>query len=227
MIASYTSSGCRSSFILSTLLRVWPSLRNCMEKKPLVDVLHVQIRNSGLRTRVPGVTVLARGHGVAVLPVQPTLVLVEPGPASGPGVLVRVHGPRLRLAPDALVPLVEERVDRHLVLLDVIPHLLVRPVGERRDLGGPVALFPGDDPGAHPLGGLLPADTGHPGVVAAQGPLQRLDLADLAAQIGGAGAQLLTVALDLFLDGERGPQHLQRQLVAPHDLLTELRGLFE
>src|SRR5215212_2297484 len=184
-------------------------------------------RNSGLRTRVPGVTVLARWYGLAVLPVQPTLVLVEPGPASGPGVLVRVHGPRLRLAPDALVPLVEERVDGHVVLLDVIPHLLVGPVGERRDLGGPVALLPGDNPRVRPLRGLIPADAGHPGHVPAQSPLQGLDLAYPAAQVWGAGAHLLAVALDLLLDGERRSQHLERQLVAPHDLLAELRGLPE
>src|SRR5829696_9882774 len=110
-------------------------------------------RRSGLRARVP-----VRAPDLTVIPVQPTLVLVEPGPAPGPGVLVRVHGPRLRLAPDALVPLMEERVDGHIVLLHVVPHLLVRPAGERRDLGGPVALLPNDRPRVGPLGGLLPAD---------------------------------------------------------------------
>src|SRR3712207_2349567 len=158
---------------------------------------------------------------------QPTLVLIEPGPASGPGVLVRVHGPRLRLTPDALVPLVEERVDGHVVLLHVVPHLLVRPPGERRDLGGPVALLPNDRPRVGPLGGLLPADTCHPGAVALERPLQGLDLADLAAQVGGTGAHPLTVALDLLLDGERRSQNLKRQLVPPHDLLAEFRGLLE
>src|SRR5215213_3107973 len=187
----------------------------------------VQFRNSDLRARVPGATVLARGHGLAVLPVQPTLVLAEPGPAPGPGVLVWVYGPRLRLAPDALVPPVQQRVDGHTMLPDVVPHLLVGPVGERRDLGGPVALLPGDDPRVRPLGGLIPADAGHPGLVAAQSPLQGLDLAHPAAQVGGAGAYPLAVALDLLLDGERRPQHLERQLVAPHDLFAELRGLPE
>src|SRR5829696_10473384 len=184
-----------------------------MEKRPLVKMLRVQFRNSDLRARVPGDTVLARGHGLTVLPVQPTLALAEPGPAPGPGILVRVYRPRLRFAPDALVPLVQQRVDGHVVLLDVVPHLLVGPVGERRDLGSPVALLPGDNPRVRPLRGLIPADAGHPGVVAAQSPLQGLDLAYPAAQVWGAGAHLLAVALDLLLDGERRSQHLERQLV--------------
>src|SRR5215212_7260230 len=177
-----------------------------------------------LGARVP---VLARGHGLAVVPVQPTLVLVEPRPATGPRVLVRMHGPRLRLAPDAPVPLVQQRVDRNVVRFNVVPHLLFRPVGERCDLGRPVALLPRDDPRVRPLGGLLSPDACHPGVIATQGPLEWLDLADLAAQLGRARAHLLAVALDLFLQRERRLQDLQRKLVAPHDLLAELRSLPE
>src|SRR5918998_2916100 len=184
--------------------------------------------NSGLRASAPATAAVpARGQGLAVVPVQPALVLVEPSPASRPGVLVGVHGSRLRLAPDALVPLVQQRVYRHVVLLDVVPHLLVCPVGERRDLGRPVTLLPRDGPGVRPLGRLVPAYTRHPRVVAPEGPLQRLDLADLATQVGGAGAQLLAVALDLLLERKRGLQDLERQLVAPHDLLAKLGGLPE
>src|SRR5215210_1065010 len=156
-----------------------------------------------------------------------TLRLVDSGPPAGPGILVVVHGPRLRLAADALVALMQERVYGHIVRPHVIPHLRFRPIGHGRYLGGPVALLPGDDLRAGPLRGLLPADTRHPGVVAVQGLLQGFDLADLAAQVRGAGAHLLTVDLYLLLDRELGLQDLDRQLVAPHDLLAELGSLLE
>src|SRR5215210_2648369 len=155
------------------------------------------------------------------------LGLVGAGPPAGPGILVVVHGPRLRFAADALVALMQEWVDGHIVRPHVIPHLLFRPVGHGRYLGGPVALLPGDDIGVSPLWSLLPADARHPGVVAVQGLLQGFDLADLAAQVRGTGAHLLAVALHLLLDRELGLQDLYRQFVVTYDRFTELGGLLE
>src|SRR5918999_274490 len=106
--------------------------------------------------------------------VQATLRLLQPRPAPGARILVRRYGPSLRLAADALVALPEQRVHGHVVLLDVLPDLLGAPAREGRYLGGPVPLLPSDSPGIGPLGRLLPANTGHPRVVALQGPLQGL-----------------------------------------------------
>src|SRR3954451_5415919 len=169
----------------------------------------------------------ARATDLSVLEMDATLGLVEPSPSAGPGVLVVVDGPGLRLAADALVTLVQERVDGDVVRPHVVPHLRLRPVRHGRYLGGPVALLPRHDLRAGPLERLLPADARHPGVVAGQGPLERFDLAYLAAKVRGAGAHLLAVALDLLLDGHLGPQDLEGQLVAPHDLLAKLGGLLE
>src|SRR5215210_7594477 len=169
----------------------------------------------------------ARAADLAAFDVDAALRLVGPGPPACPRILVVVHGPRLRLAADALVTLVQERVDGHVVRPHVIPHLLFRPGRHGCNLGSPVALLPRDNLRFSPLGGLLPADAGHPGVVAVQSPLEGLYLPDLATQVRGARAHLLAVALDLLLEGERGLQDLDRQLVAPHDFLAKLGGLLE
>src|SRR5215210_2873368 len=169
----------------------------------------------------------ARAADLAAFDVDAALRLVGTGPPAGPGILVVVHGPRLRLAADALVALMQERVDGHVVRPHVVPHLSFRPVRHGSYLGGLVALLPGDYLRASPLRRLLPANACHPGVVAVQRLLQGFDLADLAAQVRGAGAHLLAVALHLLLDREVGLQDLDRQLVASHDLLAELGGLFE
>src|ERR671920_387723 len=214
MTAPYTSSGWRSCLIFSTLFKVWSSLRNLM-------LLNLRFWRGDLWDSG------ARAADLAAFEVDATLRFVGSGPPAGPGILVVVHGPRLRLAADALVTLVQERVDGHVVSPHVVPHLLFGPVGHGRYLGGLVALLPGDDLRARPLQGLLPTNARHPGVVAVQRLLEGFYLADLAAQVRGAGAHLLAVTLDLLPDRELGLQDLDGQFVAPHDLFTELGGLLE
>src|SRR5215210_3265017 len=104
-------------------------------------------------------------YDLSVNPVQAAFGLLHPRPAPGPGILVRRHRSGLGLAPDALVAPLEQWVYGHVVLGDVLVDPLLRHKGERRDLGRPVALLPGDHPRVGSLGGLLPADAGHPRVV--------------------------------------------------------------
>src|ERR671921_161431 len=87
---------------------------------------------------------------LAAFEVDAALRFVGSGPPAGPGILVVVHGPRLRLAADALVALMQERVDGHVVRPYVIPHLRFCPVRHRRYLGGLVALLPVNDHRARP-----------------------------------------------------------------------------
>src|SRR5918912_1974117 len=167
----------------------------------------------------------ARAADLAAFDVDAALRLVGSRPPAGPGILVVVHGPRLWLAADALVALMQERVDGHVVRPHVVPHLSFRPVRHRRYLGGLVALLPGYYLRASPLQRLLPANACHPGVVAVKRLLQGFDLPDLAAQVRGAGAHLLAVALHLLLDRELGLQDLDRQFIVTYDRFTELGGL--
>src|ERR671921_763200 len=139
-------------------------------------------------------------------PVQTALGLLRPRPAPRPRIVLRGDRPGLRLAPYALVALPQQRVDRHVVLLDVPPHLLGTPAGQRRYLGRRVPPLPADHPRARPLRRLLAPYPRHPRLVPLQSPLQRLYL---------------------LLHGELGPQHLQRQPIAPHHLLAELVGLLK
>src|SRR5215211_1466546 len=212
MIAWRTSRGWRACLIRSTLLRVWSSLRNLIFYKPF-----------GEKYLASG----ARAADLSVLEVDAALGLVQPGPPARPGVLIVVNRPGLRLAADALVTLVQQRVDGDVVRPHVVPHLRLRPVRHGRYLGSLVAILPRHDPGGCPLEGLLPPNAGHPGVVTGERLLQRFYLTDLAAQVRGARAHLLAVTLDLLLDGHLGPQDLDGKLVAPHDLLAELGGLLE
>src|SRR5438552_684436 len=113
--------------------------------------------------------------------VNPAFELVGAGPAARPLALPRLHGPRARDAPDRRVPGVVQRVVRDLVHVEVGLHALRVPVDERLDLPDAVPLAPFDAARAGPGRRLLAADAGDPGVVAAERPLERLDLADVAA----------------------------------------------
>src|ERR671917_1278862 len=166
-------------------------------------------------------------HGLPRNPVQPALVLLQAGPAPRPGVLFRRYGPGLRLAPYALVAPLQERVHGYVVLLNVPPDLLGAPAGERRYLGCSVAPLPGHHPRARPLRRLLPPYPRHPRLVPLKSPLKRLYLPYLTAQIRRATPHPLPVTLHLLLYREPGLQNLQRKLVTPHHLLTELVGLLE
>src|SRR5918993_1782462 len=147
-------------------------------------------------------------HGLPRNPVQAALGLLRPRPAPRPRLLLRGDRPRLRFAPYALVAPLQERVDGHTVLLDVPPHLLGTPTGQRRYLGGRVAPLPGEHPRARPLRRLLAPYPRHPRLVPLQSPLQRLYLPHLAAQLRRARPHPLPVTLYLLLHRQFGPEHL-------------------
>src|SRR5689334_17902209 len=66
--------------------------------------------------------------------VQAALLLRTARPAAGPLVLAGHHRPRTRPAADARVVAVVQRVVRHVVLGDEVPHVLARPGEQRVDL---------------------------------------------------------------------------------------------
>src|SRR5215207_2670427 len=107
-----------------------------------------------------------RTRRLPIYPMKAALGLFQVRPPPGSMILVGRHWPRARLAADAPVALIEQRVDGNVVLGDVLVDPLLLHKGERGDLGCSEAAIPGHNGRVRPLGGLLPADPGHPRVVA-------------------------------------------------------------
>src|SRR5919106_614054 len=116
--------------------------------------------------------------------VDAALELPGAGPAAGALVLAQADGTRARDAPDRRVAAVVQRVVRDLVHVDIGVDPLRIPVHERLHLPDAVALRPLELLRGRPRRRLLAPDAGDPRVVAAQRPLQRLDLAGSAAAVG-------------------------------------------
>src|SRR5438477_10593279 len=139
---------------------------------------------SGARLQPRGCS--PRGHRPVVgCPLQAALLdgAVLPPPASRALVLAGPGRARAWSAPDGRVAKVIQRVVGHVVLLDVGPHLILRPNGERRDLGEPcVLVVVGDDLGLRSSRRLLAPYACDPCVVAAQRAGERARFADLTAE---------------------------------------------
>src|SRR2546421_573626 len=117
------------------------------------------------------------------------LRLVEQRPATGPRVLARRGPAGARPAADRGVPLLDERVDRHVVPGDVRLHVGLGPLGQRRDLHLAAAGVETDDRRVGPGRSLGAAQPGGPRVVVLHRPVQRLDLADPAALVRLPGGE--------------------------------------
>src|SRR5437660_4308020 len=106
-----------------------------------------------------------------------------PPPAPGAQVLALLRRPRARRAADRGVTLVVERVVRKLVLAHVVPHLVLRPLGERVQLHDRavvvVDLDLADVAAGRPL---VATQAGDPRVEPGEMLLQRQHLAHLAAE---------------------------------------------
>src|SRR5579862_9573108 len=94
----------------------------------------------------------------------------RPAPAARVGTRFDPDG--ASLAADRGVAVVDQRVDQHALLGDVVVHLLLRPADDRVDLDHFAPVIPLDHAGLPPLAGLVPPDAGDPGVVVGQRPLQ-------------------------------------------------------
>ncbi len=119
-----------------------------------------------------------------------------------------------------------ERVVRDLVDVDIRPHALLVPVGERVDLEDLIALRPLDLRRLGSARRLVAADAGDPGVVRLERLHERLDLADVAAAVGIALPEVR--ALGAMLLGDRRDRGLDElQLVLLHERITRVVGLAE
>src|SRR5215217_874406 len=107
-----------------------------------------------------------RTYRLPIYPMKATLGLLQVRPPPGPVVLVGRYWTGLGLATDAPVALLEQRVDRNVVLGDVLVNPLLLHESKRGELGRAEAAIPRHNGSVRPLRGLLPADPGHPRVVA-------------------------------------------------------------
>src|SRR5437660_4888253 len=125
-------------------------------------------------------------HETVLGQVQAALLGVRllPPPAARALVLAGLDGPRAGRAADGCVAALVQRVVVEPVLADVRPDLVPAPPHERGDLRdaavGGVRLH---HRRASPAGRLVPAQAGHPGVEALQGPGQGPYLAHVAAAL--------------------------------------------
>src|SRR5918994_4263295 len=138
--------------------------------------------------------------GVGTLAVQSALGLLEPGPAARPGVLADGRLPGAVGAADRRVALVVQRVVGDVVLVDVGPDLLLRPIGEWVQLPEPEAPVPAELRRPSARLGVRAANAGDPQIDGGEGGAHRLDLADSAARIGVSSPELVPVEARLLLE---------------------------
>src|SRR5579859_118664 len=137
------------------------------------------------------------------LSMNAALGLARAGPAPAARVGSGLDAERAGRAADRGVAVVDQRVDQHAVGGDVVVDLLLGPADDRVDLDHLPPVVPLDHLGLAPVAGLVPADAGDPRVVVGQGPLERLDLAQVAAQVGVAPVQPGAELGVLLRDGSR------------------------
>ena len=113
----------------------------------------------------------------------------------------------------------------------VLADLLGGPVGDRVDFVGVVGEVFFDDGDLGSLHALVAAETGDPGIGFAQGFVERVDLADFAAEFAIVNAFVKEVHAVLADHASDFPHvwvvDLDLGVVAPCDAVHEVVGLFE
>src|SRR4051812_39657301 len=132
----------------------------------------IPVRPTKVPTPRPKTTI--RGSTGPARLVEPALRLVGVGPAARASGIRRQRAVR---AADRRVAAVVERVVRHVVAEQVVPHVALAPVRQRVRLPEPVPQVPVDLLGAAPRGCLLAPQTGDPAVDVRESALERRDLA--------------------------------------------------
>src|SRR5688572_7587918 len=140
-----------------------------------------KIGNSGISVQTLG----SRLPALGVTHVQPALLRVRmlPPPPAGALVLPRLHCPCARTATDAGISAIVQRVVRHVLFSNVLPHIFARPVDERVHLDESVPFVPLDLVHRRACDRLLPPQAGHPGIETGERAAQRLHFADAAAEL--------------------------------------------
>src|SRR3989454_7969463 len=179
----------------STRAPPWGLTRSASASAVSVDMLGSPLRS----LQVEGEDLIG-GAGV-----QAALRLAAAAPAPGASLLPGTHGARAGPAADAGVAPRVERVHGDVVGSDVGPDLGAGPRDEGIDLDQAEPRVDLHGAGRRPVARLLAADGRDPGVEAAQRLAQGLDLAQVAAVVGGPLPETLAVGCRLLLDALGGP----------------------
>src|SRR5436190_3522611 len=169
-----------------------------------------------ISTPTPSPKTMISGSMAAASPlaVQAALGLVLPRPAA----LAAGAGIGARRAPDRLVAAVVQRVVGQVVLRDEPPNIPVAPLGQRIELPQAVGLVPFELGRVCAGRPMLAPQAGHPGVQAAQRPLQSGHLLRRAAVLGRPGLAVRVERVEhldahavTLLDRAPGPARLVEQ----------------
>src|SRR5215210_3015428 len=117
--------------------------------------------------------------------------------AQRPALLSVLHPPGARLTPYAHVPFLQQRIERHLILVDVVAYLLGAPRCQRSNLCNGEVLFPPDHRRIGPLFRLGTPYARDPSVVAGERSSLWFHLAHVAAKIRVASIELIPELLGL------------------------------
>src|SRR5262245_2317812 len=145
---------------------------------------------------------------------NPAFQLLLPVPSPAAFVRAGDYASSAGDAPDASVAVVVERVIWQFVSHDVIPHLPAGPGGQRVDLDQAVSRVPFNDADVGSSRRLISPERRDPGVVAPERQIERLDLADAAAEVRVALVKALAVNPVLFFNAQRGAALDDVQFVA-------------
>src|SRR6185312_9858956 len=117
-----------------------------------------------------------------------------PPPAARTAAFAWLNRACARLAADAGILTIVQRIVRQLACADVLPDLLFGPIQDGTDLVEAVVGVPFHRLRLRTRGRLLMAQAGDPGLVAGDSPLERLYLADTAA--GHPGFEAVVEGID-------------------------------
>src|SRR5918993_1391973 len=147
--------------------------------------------------------------------------LARAAPATGARVFADTDERGARGAADGRVAEVVQRVVRHVVLRDVVPHVARRPRGERVDLDEAELRVALDDAGPGARRRLVAADGRDPRAKLGERLAQRLDLTQAAALRRVALPQTFAVARGLRFEREARRAPLEADAVARAQALDE------
>ena len=115
--------------------------------------------------------------------VKSALGFLPPRPSACAVVFAFADGARAVSAADARIAAKVKRIEWHIIALQIIPHVALRPSDGRIDLDESPSLIPFDRLRRRASRSLIAPDRRHPGRESVESFFQRLKLSDLAAKV--------------------------------------------